>query len=228
MNPIYDQYGRYMIHRKPARLEGVRLTVANICSAFDVLTIGSKFRSPAIYAGVCKAIARHSFPENGQDVIEAPELISMVRSGDAPVPKEQEEEHFVLRLYRGRVSRYLHASFAEKVEVKSCRLVVQTKEAYLKDPDCCGDKEAGIPRDQEEFDRINDMDCTHVLVALLASGRPVESTVSPYRFVANLSGGNNDYLGYTKEELVNIARKVKENADLAWCQVADDVDDFEL
>lgn len=199
----------------------VKIGLANICSAFSYgAAIGSKVKPQCHYdalRAIEQAIRMYVFPESGQAKIPCPDLLPFVLSGDAP--KSVEVSDYVLRKYRGEVRKFLRRDRVN-VEPTSCACVVYTKEAYLKDPDATGDPEAGIPRDNEEIERIETLDCTHVLVALLATGGP-EPTVSPHRFVMNLAGGNNDYKEMTGNQLRLLARDIKINYEKAWCRVAD-------
>lgn len=197
------------------------ITVANICTAFDKKTIGTKVLA---HKEAIKCIEDYidsfDWPENGQAVIPAPELIPVLRSGNAPISKDPDD--YVLKLYRGKVDKFIKGDLAEEVAIKTCLLIVYTKDAYLADPDVAGDDKAGIPRDDLEYARVEAMDCSHVIVAIIASGSDAPSTVSPFRFVANLAGGNKDYEAYTKEDLVELAKKVRDNAGADWVSVADE------
>jgi hypothetical protein len=93
--------------------------------------------------------------------------------------------------------------------VDNVAVVVYTLDAYLKDPDCT----------PEECERVKALGCTHVLVAVLAScGKP--STLTAHRFVANLSGGNNEALVWTADEIRQKAKEILEFTS-EWGVVAD-------
>jgi len=204
---------------------------SNIVSAFDAKTIGAKVTNAGIFnALLIEAIERHDFRSGktpGQAVIpvEIHDAGGVVFAGSAAMNyvlgdfvsggvgrRTKNPNDYVAREHRGQVHLYLKREFAAAVE--SVRAVVYTKEAYLNDPD--------IFEDPNEFKRIYSLPATtHVLVAVLASA--VESFVSPYRFVANLAGGNLDYAEgkMTYAELVELARKVKAFDD-DWAVVADE------
>jgi hypothetical protein len=113
----------------------------------------------------------------------------------------------VCREHRGVVSAYLRREFA--APVTGCALVVYTRKAYFQDPDVT----------PAEAARIDALDPTHVLVAVLAFAGP-KSPLPPYRLVWNLAGGNNEALLYTADE---IRAKAKEAIDYDndWSPVAD-------
>lgn len=191
----------------------IRLAIANICSAFDNQTIGTKVKPEKreqVIELLESIIPAHEFPESGQLVISCPELIPLVLSGDAP--KTNNVEDYVLRLYRGEVNKFLNRERVGNVEIKKCSAVVYTRGAYLADPD--------VGLDGAEQDRIKKLDCTHVLVASLAGGGS-RSAVSPYRFVMNLAGGNNDYSNLSGEQIRCLAHEIKQDIQNEWCTVSD-------
>lgn len=195
--------------------------ISNICSAFGNVAIGTKVlpnKQLEAMSAIVACIERSIFQENGQAVLDCPELIPFVRSGDAP--KSNRVEDYVLRSYRGEVQKYIKGHLAESVAVKTCKIVLYTKDAYLLDPDVAGDPIAEIARDEEEYSRIRNSNYTHVLVAILASGSN-ESAVSPHRFVMNLAGGNNDYKTMTADDLRSLALKVKKAYANSWQSVSD-------
>lgn len=194
---------------------------SNICSAFSDKTIGTKVvrdKEKALEL-IEKAIINFDYPENGQGFIVLPELIPFIRSGDAPTSVEVSD--WVLRSYRGKVNKFLRGELANEIPVTFCALVAYTKEAYLVDPDVCGSEEDGIPPDTVEMQRVkNELDCTHVLVTVLGTGGP-KPTVSPFRFVMNLAGGNNEYKDMTGDTIRQKAREIKESLSSSWATVAD-------
>ena len=60
---------------------------------------------------------------------------------------------------------------------------------------------------------------THVVVAVLGFAGP-NPPLSPYRFVSNLAGGNNEALTYTADDMRRMAKDIKAYDD-EWCVVAD-------
>jgi len=199
-----------------------KVLMANICTAFaGGASIGSKVVREHVKAWdvVSKAITNFEYPENGQGFIVCPELMPMLRSGDAPTSDEVSD--WVLRSYRGKVNKFLRAELADAIPVTFCALIAYTKEAYLVDPDVCGSVEDGIPEDTKEMQRVkNSLDCSHVLVAVLGTGGP-KPAVSPYRFVMNLAGGNNEYKDMSGDDIRAKAKDIKDNQSIGWSTVAD-------
>lgn len=189
-----------------------RIANSNIVTAFEAKTIGAKVLDAArFHEALSQAILAHDFSKDrtpGQAILDI--------AGDSLVSggigrRTQNPDDYICRRYREQVHMFLKREHA--APVKSLRAVVYTVEAYLLDPDVVND-----PPEAERF--IKSHHTTHVLVAVLAS--PVESFVSPYRFVANLAGGNRDYAEGRKtySELVALAAKVKAFDD-TWAVVAD-------
>lgn len=124
--------------------------------------------------------------------------------------KTKNPDDYVVRTYRGSPKMFLKREHAAPIEF--LKAVVYTREAYLQDPD--------VLAEPDEQNRIKASPATHVLVAVLAGA--VESFVSPYRFIANLAGGNLDYAAdkMSHADLVELAQKVKAFSD-EWSVVAD-------
>ncbi|MBU1721538.1 hypothetical protein KKG38_02030 [Patescibacteria group bacterium] len=187
------------------------MTHASIVSAFNVEAIGTKVLNSEKFTEVAqKAIAAFDF--EGQDVpgqgfIFVPDAVPFVSAGVGRRTENASDFHAVL--YRGRVELFLKRSCAAAVD--GCALVVYTREAYLADPD--------VQADAKEQQRIEESDCTHVLVAILAFAGP-KAPLSPVRFVHNLAGGNNEAATWTVEEIREKAVEVKSYDD-TWCVVAD-------
>jgi hypothetical protein len=208
----------------------MRVINSNIVTAFDDQTIGAKVVGKAAFNTLLnEAVAAHDFstgPVPGQAVIdlltprskffqEHPHVArECVLSGNGR--KTRNPDDYVCRLYRGEVHMFLKRHRASRLH--SLRAVVDTVEAYLRDPD--------VLNDWEEIEKITLASkslfepVTHVLVAILAG--EAEGFVSPYRFVANLAGGNLEYAEGTKSyaDLVYLAQQVK-NYDDEWATVAD-------
>jgi hypothetical protein len=194
----------------------IQIVNSNIVTAFDEKTVGSKVTDMQTFHFMLKkAIEQHDFTLDktpGQAVLDLTNIVPMtvVRgcvSGGLG-HKSDEPADYVVRTYRGMPHMFLRRTAAEPVEF--LRVVVYTRDAYLNDPD--------VLAEPAEAKRIQDTDCTHVLVAVLAGA--VESFVSPFRFVANLAGGNRDYEKMTKDELVVLAGRIKEFGE-TWATVAD-------
>jgi hypothetical protein len=120
---------------------------------------------------------------------------------------------YTLRLYRGRVSAFLKRKHAAATESLHC--VVYTRQAYFDDPDITPEEMARIVA----VDLLNGRPVTHVLVAVLASAGP-QSQLGPYRFTANLAGGNHEAQVWTADEIRAKARAIMAY-DQAWQTVAD-------
>jgi hypothetical protein len=204
----------------------IKIANSDIVTAFDDMTIGAKVADDVMFRGLLvNAIGKHDFSKDltpGQAVLN---LFADLPAGLAPDWMEHAKKcvlsgigrktlnanDYVCRFYRGQVHMFLKRQHA--AEMTSLKAVVYTRDAYINDPDVVADK--------AETERMSRMHAaTHVLVAILAS--PVESFVSPYRFVANLAGGNLDYAEGKKTyaQLVELAKKVKEFDD-SWAVVAD-------
>lgn len=208
----------------------IKVIVSNICTAHQALTIGSRILNRTMFNALLEiAIQNHDFNSDrtkGQAVLDLffnlpkheddrmqrafmDAAVHCVSSGFGQRSKDPED--YIARFHREQVQLFLKREHAGPV--KSLRAVVYTKEAYLNDPD--------VFNDSREIDRIvANTTATHVLVAVLAG--PVEGFVSPYRFVANLAGGNLDYReGKMKyAELVRLANDVKDFDD-KWVVVSD-------
>lgn len=188
--------------------------VSSIVTAFQDSTIGTKVRKDSFIQFIQElnnVINTHDFSLDkipGQGYIHIPNAIPYIIGG---MGKHRDNSNdYVLRAHRGKVHAYLKREFAEPVT--DCHVVVYTRDAYLNDPDIEED-----PVDAEDI-RSNTF-YTHVLVAVLASSS-VKSTLSPYRFVKNLAGGNHEALAWTADEIRAKAKEIAENVD-GWGIVAD-------
>jgi hypothetical protein len=184
----------------------MKIALADIVTAFDDFTIGSKVTDrDGFFDALTKAIEAHDFSTDripGQAFIVCPDAIPFVSAGDGK--RTDNPEDYIPALHRGQVGLYLKREKAG--EVQFCAAVVYTKEAYLKDPDVT----------HEEAERIGDAD--YVLVAVIASSGP-ESPLSPYRFVHNLAGGNREAQVWTGDEIRDRAKDILAHAN-EWATVA--------
>lgn len=188
----------------------ITIGMADIVTAFDELTIGTKvLHRNAFLTTVKDAVAIHDFNAErvpGQAVIELPEkACHYVSAGVGQRTKDPSD--YVARLYRNRVQLYLKRGKAAQCD--NVRVVVYTLDAYLNDPDV----------DLTEADRISENNCTHVLIAVLGSAGP-KSPLSPGIFVHNLAGGNHEAMSWSAEEIRQKAGEI-ESYNSGWCTVAD-------
>lgn len=160
-------------------LDDIRFAVSNICTAFDSETVGSRVDLVSTFIRVLdECVRKHDRSldrAHGQHYIVMPdEAKHTVSAGDGL--RTSNVEDYVIRSHREGPKMFLRREFAG--EVQNLAVVVYTKQAYLIDPDYDGSEDVG--------------DCTHVIVAVLASSGP-KAPVTPFRFVHNLAGGNNSY-----------------------------------
>ena len=213
---------------------GFVIGLADIVTAFDEATIGSKVTSDKFMPCVADAMEAFDWStcrEPGQAYIPlSQEACALVSGGVGKRTKDPED--YVIRVHRDQAGMYLKRNktvvFYEKVRsaggtkmyprtlhkslaapVDNVAVVVYTLDAYLKDPDCT----------PEEAERVKTLACTHVLVAVLAScGKP--STLTAHRFVHNLAGGNLEALTWTADEIRQKAKEIKDYTS-EWGVVAD-------
>jgi len=189
-----------------------RIANANILTAFNPQTVGSKVVDPQGFtAEIVRAVEAFDFDAQttpGQGFLPLPE--SALAYVSAGVGRHVDDPNaYVLRSWRGSVGAYLKREHAAPVE--SVAVVVYTRAAYLADPDVSGDA--------SEVARIESENPTHVLVAVLASAGP-RAPLSPGRLVSNLAGGNRDALAWDADTIRAKARESAEYSN-AWGVVAD-------
>lgn len=181
---------------------------SDILTALALKTIGSKVIDQSAFMSLLvRATQDHDVSKDrvpGQHFITLPPAANMYVSGGVGLNTDRPED-YVLAEHRGRVNAYLKRQFALPVESVSC--VVYTRDAYCADPDVT----------EQERQRIGD--CTHVLVAVLASAGPPPA-LSPYRLVHNLAGGNKEAMVWTADEIRAKAVGVK-SFDDTYSTVAD-------
>ena len=195
----------------------IKLAFANILTAFDDSTVGSKVTNREFFlASIREGIESFDFsaetnPEvrtTGQGMIKLhPNATNFVSAGVGQ--HVDDPDAYVLRSWRGKVGTYLKRERATKVD--SVAVIVYTRAAYMCDPD--------VQADPDEAYRINDLEATHILVAVLANAGP-RAPLSPGRLVSNLAGGNNDALAWTADEIRAKARESSEYSS-EWGVVAD-------
>jgi len=194
------------------REELMKFAKSNIVTAFDSKAIGSKVTSPKSFlAALEQALAEHDQSKArvpGQFFVTLPKIAhQFVSSGVGE--RTLNPDDYVVRVHRGQANLYLKRTKAAPVE--SLAVVVYTKEAYLNDPD--------VKNEPEEIKRIQASEAEYVIVAVLSSSGP-KAELTPYRFVHNLAGGNNEALDWTADEIRTKAEEIKAYHD-KWCVVAD-------
>lgn len=191
----------------------IKIINSNIVRCFDSSCVGTKVvKQEELMALLVLAVQEFDWTgcqTPGQAYIPlVDDACGMVASGVGK--KTNNPDDYVIREWRGQCGMYLKRE--KGLPPDSVAAVVYTKQAYLDDPDCKGDPEKGIPGDPEEMKRVQESDCTHVLVIVLANAGP-RSPVSPHRFVANLAGANNEYAEKTGDELRAMAREIRDYHD---------------
>lgn len=182
--------------------------ISNVCTAFAPNTIGTKVTDAGSLAmALARALASYDGTNDrvpGQHFVILPEGIPFVSAG---VGRREglDASSYVVREHRGRVELFLRRSDA--AEVGGLAVVVYTKEAYMRDPEVTPEEVATLGN------------CTHVIVAVLGFAGP-KAPLSPYRFVSNLAGGNNEALTYSADDIRAMAKDIKAYDD-EWCVVAD-------
>jgi hypothetical protein len=209
---------------------GFSIGFADIVTALDEATIGSKVLDSGLFMNSI-ADAMDTFDwstchEPGQAYIVLNKKACAFVSGGVG-KRTQNPDDYVIRTHRGDVGIYLKRYRGEMciditgkeyydteavplaAPVDNVAVIVYTLDAYLRDPDCT----------IKESERIKELGCTHILVAVLASsGKP--STLTPHRFLANLAGGNNEALHWTADEIRQKAKDILEFTS-EWSVVAD-------
>jgi hypothetical protein len=188
----------------------MKFAISKVCSAFQAQTIGTKVVEPEGFLSVlAKAVEAHDTTHDraqGQHFISLDEAIPYVAGGVGK--RTLDTSDYVLRAHRERVVPFLKRRHA--LRPVTLAAIVYTKEAYITD---CREAE------NDEARRIEEMSCTHVIVAILASHVKMEP-LTPWRLVANLAGGNKEAMVWGSDE---IRAKAKESFDF-WsghCVVSD-------
>ena len=188
----------------------VMIGVSDILTAFNENVIGSKVLHKDLFLlELGKEISKFDFQScrvPGQAYITLPDrFCKFVSSGLGR--RTDNVDDYIIRFYREKVGLYLKRQYAS--EVKNVSVVVYTTDAYLNDPDIT----------IQELNWIKKENPTHILVAVLASPG-FESPLTPYRFVHNLAGGNNEAKLWTGDEIREMAKKIINHSN-NWCIVSD-------
>ena len=192
---------------------GPMFAVSNVCGAFnstlDMPVVGTKVTN---YGGFFTALslALRSYDSTndrvpGQHFIIVPEAMPYVSAGVGRRSSAYGAAQYVVRSHRGRMEAYLKRDYA--APVTGVAVVVYTRAAYVADPEVSREEIAALGN------------ATHVVVAVLGFAGP-NPPLSPYRFVSNLAGGNNEALTYTADDIRRMAKDIKAYDD-EWCVVAD-------
>ena len=183
--------------------------VSNVCSAFELKTIGTKVLDPVKFTAILRtALETYDTTKDhtpGQHFVLLHE--GALKYVSAGVGKHLVDEYaYVVRSHRGHCSAFLKREFA--AAPTGIAVVVYTLDAYKADPEVDPKEIASFPAG-----------VTHVIVAVLAFAGP-KAPLTPYRFVSNLAGGNNDADTYNIEDVRKMAREIIAYSN-DWCVVAD-------
>ena len=188
----------------------IKVVPSSILSALRPKALGSRVTNvPAFEGFLVDAISETDFDGQrvpGQAFIPMPGAEKTVSCGLGR--RTEDPKDYAPRMHRGRVDCYLKRKCAAPTD--SLAVVVYTAESYENDPQV----------DAREALAIRAQGGTHVLVAVLANPAGAENVVGPFRFVANLAGGNREYKLMGGKELRDLAKKVVQN-DEKWCVVSD-------
>ena len=183
---------------------------ADICSAFEAETIGSKVIAHAQFLDLLAfAVSKHDTSKDripGQMFIRLEGAANNMVSCGVGRPIN-DPDAFVLKSYRGKVSAFLRREFAAPTQQTA--VVLYTLDAALNDPDAT----------TEENERLKASGATYVIVAVLATAAET-SALSPHRFVANLAGGNHEAQVWTADEIRAKAKEII-SFDNLYATVAD-------
>lgn len=188
----------------------INIGIWNLFTKFDAKTVGTKVTNPRKFLeGLQEAVERFDFSicrQPGQGVIKLSDFYCNMVSAGVGLRTDNPED-YIARVHRGKVGVYLKRKFA--VPADSVSAVVYTSDAYVNDPEST----------KEEIERVKSNNYTHILVDVLASAGPT-SPLTPWRFVCNLAGGNNEALDWTGDEIRDMAKEIVEYYN-RWCMVAD-------
>ncbi len=191
----------------------MKFAFANILTAMDEATIGSKVGNPAGFLKALEAaVGSHDTSRDrapGQHFVVMP--MEAVEAGEVTCGLGHRTDNpadFVLRNHRGNVSAFLHREHA--LPVTFCATIVYTRDAYLSDPDVIA-----------SGDTIAD-EATHVVVAVLASAEGVPNPLprGTYRLAHCLAGGNKEADAWSLEEVKQMCADSVAYED-KFCVVAD-------
>ncbi|MFH1621199.1 MAG: hypothetical protein ABIB04_03890 [Patescibacteria group bacterium] len=201
------------VEESKKEIEMIKFEIANIVTSFSFFAIGTKVLDrEGLLTAAAKAVEAHDPSgdrQPGQHFVLVPDGVRLVSAGVGR--RTDNPDDYVVRKGRFAVDCYLRREKAAKVE--GLALVVYTRDAYLADPDL------QKPEEAEERARIEQSDCTHVIVAVLAFAGP-QSPLPPSTFIHNLAGGNLEVEKWSKEEICEKAAQIEAYWN-DWCIVAD-------
>lgn len=188
---------------------GPILAVASVCGAFAPNgNVGTRVTNTSGFMTSLSLALRSYDTANdrvpGQHFVIVPEAMPYVSAGVGR-NEGRTADQYVVREHRGRMGAYLKRKYA--APVSGVAVVVYTRAAYMADPEVTPEEVAALGN------------ATHVVVAVLGFAGP-NPPLSPYRFVSNLAGGNNEAKTYTADEIRRMATDIKAYDD-EWCVVAD-------
>ena len=190
-------------------VEHMNIIKAATLTAFDNMAVGTRVIARYWFmVHVKEACEEHDFETEPQALLNLPDAAGILVHGGVG-KRVAALDAYVIREHRGRADIFLRRDY--KSPVSSVSVVVYSRAAYLADPD--------VLKDPTETRRVEISAADLVLVAVIARCGD-KAPLSPYRFVANLGGGNNAYLTKTGDELRAEAAEVIA-ADAEWCVVAD-------
>lgn len=188
--------------------------ILSMLSAFDSSTIGTKvINRQGFFKHLDRAITEQLIPNVNSMVLD---LGVDARSCVSPGSGKRHHADgtilppscYVLREYRGRVEPFLRREFAHTIPGQNPTALLYTREAALDDKD--------IKADPEEWQQIHDSDAGLVLGAIWYG----QAARSAYRFVAGLSGHNEQMMGWDLATIHKEAPNTKDYED-NWATVAD-------
>jgi len=208
----------------------VKVINSNIVTAFDDKTIGTKVDRALVFLRLLfPAIERFDFAAQripGQGVIVLPQEATRCVISGVGYHTGNPDHYVIRRHWSGKVHMYLKRNLAAPCAAVAA--VVDTRAAYLADPDVAC--EAGA----NERKRIEESDATHVLLAVLTAPLDREGgfakkydptkppPLTPSTFVRNLAGHNNLAADWTADEIRAKAREIEDyHGERGYCTVAD-------
>jgi len=194
--------------------EPMKFAFANILTAMDDRTIGSKVGNPRGFLQALEtAVENHDTSRDrapGQHFVVMP--MDAVAAGEVTCGighRTENPDDFVLRNHRGNVSAFLRREHA--LPVTFLASIVYTREAYMEDPDVADSEGVTIAEE-----------ATHVIVAVLASADGVPNPLprGTYRLAHCLAGGNKEAEAWSLEEVKQMCADSVAYED-KFCVVAD-------